>query len=246
MKELKIFSILIFLGVTSLSFGQDLEVLDKKLTDFGTQKNTKSWYENNFFLDLKLAAGTEHMAFRRTPITLVEGVDTFSWFARPYLFSLASFAVEPRVNLKTFSNNSVFFAKAPTGVSFSITTKSSYKIKAGFFHFQTGLLFGIGTGLHSKKSNVNSNGFAVSVGIQYLRAPIFGHEAKIEKKVYIAGYGVNRELIDNVNKNSILPTAQIDLYYLNMRNKPRGYSLTVGAFRSVYIKFAMTILDKAD
>ncbi len=247
MRVLSLISLFLVVILINFSFGQDLEALEKKLNDFGTQENTRSWYENNFLLDMKLSAGSEFMLFSRNEFGIIQnGLDTMYWQERPFLTTIASFSLEPRMNLVRLKNGNIFFIKAPTGLGLSITSRSTYRRSRGVFHFNTGILLGIGSGFHSTKSNIESNGLAVSIGFQYLRAPILGHKIRNEYLFGSQSFGDQLELLEKPRKNWILPTLQVDLYYLNKSNKPRGFSLTVGAFRSFYAKLAMTILDKAD
>ena len=241
-------STILFLSIlTNFALGQNMEDLERKMKNFGTQENTKSWLANNFIFDMKVTAGAEIMLFPITQYGLIQnGTNTLYWSSRPFLTTIASFAIEPRLNLTQLSKNKVLFMKAPTGLGLSITSRSTYEIKYGVFHFNTGLLLGIGSGFHSSKSNVETKGFAVSLGFQYLRAPMTGHTIASEYEYTgVDTFDDKYTMLNEPKKNWLLPTVQVDLYYLNKHKKPRGYSFTVSMMKAFYFKFAIAILDKA-
>ncbi len=245
-----LFSLVSTITLSSTLFGQfndsTLNLKMKRLV----KNNEYSWQYKNVFLDYKIGIASE---FFSTPKT------TYSYLLKNYpndtvyyplteidaafMMSIFNFTLEPRINLVSRKNKSVFI-KAPINIGLSIygvKESSTINKTKGNFNLTLPLMLGFGNGLNSTFSSTSNNGFSISAGYQLLLTPLIGAD-------FISFTNTGSGQITPIGepyklkRNWAMPLVQIDYYRYTRKDKIRGFSFAFCPVGNVYFKAAMNFV----
>jgi hypothetical protein len=233
---------LFFLLSRIISVSAQSDPLDTKMKLFD-QKRPYSWAYRNVFLDCRFSCFAEYMIYPAIEYTFL---DTWNPSASPVyqnytdkgiLFSIATVALEPRINLVSNDRNAIDL-KFPVSCGLSISTegdKYNNLKSAGVFHFTAPVLVGYAHGLNATYSNTERFGFSISGGVQYMKAPMAGaklHQHYAENYVGTPAY--------KLRKKWLFPLVQLEFFRLNKEHKIRGYSFAFSLAKPTYFNFMLT------
>ncbi len=130
--------------------------------------------------------------------------------------SLASFSVEPRVNMINIRDYASVSLNMP--VNFSISFEDN---GIGYFHFTLPLLLNLNLFYHSTYNNIVYKGLSFGIGAQYIAAPLF----KTENFHYITSW--------------IQPLLRFQYKFQNKsRNKGSSIGFRVGLLKGEYFRIS--------
>jgi len=223
-------------------YGQDSISFEDKMK-MNVDTKTHSWVFKNVFIDTKYSALSELFVIPKKEYMFLEysysgdlTPDTIYETDKGTLFTIAGITVEPRINIVD-NKSSAWFIKSPISFNFSVTSAGDYPNKnSGFFHFTAPVLLGYSSGLNSTYSNTDRKGIAISAGVQYMRAPITGATTNIDE---IYDWEGPEEY--KTRRNWIMPLIQFDYYTLSKKGKIKGFSMSMNAYKSFYIKLTLML-----
>lgn len=239
-------------------FGQFDEVAFNKKMEMKSNLNTYSWKYKNVFYDYKVGVASE---------VFIEPVRTFKYLHANYpgdtdleqvtlvdanfMMSIFNFTMEPRVNVYSKNNYSIFLKTPITaGLSLNNDREGGNIIRgAGVFNLTVPLLIGYGKGLNSTFSNTSRNGFAISAGYQLLITPVVGgkaHRLITEQQPYTPKYQSYIPVGEayKIKRAWLMPVIQFDYYHYNRKQKIRGFSFTFCPYGNLYFKAALNFVGK--
>jgi hypothetical protein len=244
MRAILILYALIFMSYLTVAQEKSFEEKMKMEVD----SKDYSWGFKNVFFDFKIAIASEYFIVPDKEYLYLEPdypgdntPDSVYLIDNGLMYTIAGLTFEPRINLLKMQEASVFI-KAPLSLNFSITNVRNdrmawYKGK-GFFHMTLPVLVGYSRGLNSSFTNTDNRGFAISGGVQLMRAPLIGGKIGYTGKS-LDGIAVGDEY--ELRNNWIMPVVQFDYYKLSKKTKIKGFSLIASVHNHFYFRVALTV-----
>lgn len=237
---MKLVALILFIVLIPAIYAQDLESLNSKFEEYNTvETKDYSWIKRNVMLDMKYTILGELFSPKDMNIELIKTSDYFEndtarFVDRNLLVNLIGLGLEPRVNLIKQENYTLGL-KSSVYLNLSVYANfDNWYTSTGWLHFNTTAMIYYARGLSSTFNNTSENGFSISGGLMYLRAPLSG-----QKAVYREGEYELTDVSDPFLKNSwLLPVLQFDYYLLTSEFKVRNLSLSLGyTDQNTYFRF---------
>jgi hypothetical protein len=243
-KKAKIFFVLLL--SISVYLAQDSTSFEDKMK-FGVQLKTYEWAHKNLFLDLKITPiGGEYLIYPHKRYNYInydsnnEIEDTTSYTDKSVVFSIFSLTLEPRVNILSSSNSSIFF-KSPLSLNLSAVVNRKYNNSNKVFpNVNAMFLIGYSQNLNSTFNSTKSTGFAVSLGVDLYQGPFVLGSPDTTNLTRISNYDFNGDGFYEERRSFVSPLAQFDYYWLTNKYRIRGASVSISPLNGFHLKFSLS------
>lgn len=225
--------VFVLVAFTQQGKAQDKELLDARFKKYEKPDKSKfSKYRQIFSWDWKFSYATEFTGKPARNYSLIYKPfgDTVTRNSSLTVASLASVGFEPRWNLRQRGKNA-FGVKLATHVNWSFV---EHPITEGLLHGSQACYLFYGRGYAGPFNDFSARGFAISVGLISVFAPIFSFDGR--RKDYLDIYTPLPGSKSITNKMFILPVLQFDLYNNHpLKSRPSVMSVALGYLNGNYM-----------